>query len=831
MHPGCRIALLVLLLAMLATARGSPALADPLRPTTPLAWPIYGAWGVPTAEFPIVAQLGTNTVFVHLYTEENPSSWSAALSAALENALRVIVIPWSWTTHSQPWVLSRDRYGDSHSSWDISRGTALLGFLNTWDSAHPGHIVALSGMDEPYYNGPRGAGDCTPSDPQAGGYTTPELIRLRQLIHERVALPVFYTVADLTLWQQRSQNPARCEFGLTYASDAAYDLVAIYHYPFKVNDGGKPEYAAVLDLLERNHQLKTDLGLRLDYLFFGQSFAWNTLAPPLRMPTAGEMLELRERVQDTGVPIGFVWYPWRQDLYDTTLALHPELYPALYAPRTVRPVPNWSAGIYGDPALLLAANGQPPGVVRGPGQIKIWFADDAASVALHGYRHGATLYPLTPGVTTTYTVPLGGAGPTTLTLGTGTWGLGQTPAPTYRQYLPAIQLAAASQAAAGRYRDTNASPAAHLTFTGPEETVLAPNQWGLNYMPDGNVSFMRVGGDVHIWFSAKKETYYFRGSRFDNLTPHQIAGGKAVPVLAPSGSGFDRDYAGVGSVLPAANGTDLLMFYHGEDQTCGLDKAHVAIGLARSSDGGATWARQGQILASRDPTTQCLKFAGVGSPNAIISPDGNYIYLYFVDWWNTTNLGADEIHLARAPRSSDGVPGSWTKYFNGSFTEAGLGGNSTPIIRRANPPEETVFAAGPNVSFNSVLKRYIAVFSSRPGLYYTLSDDAIHWEPATSLWFIQGANNEPAPGDIWYTYFSLLSLDQTSQTSTSSQAFLYYGRGVWGPNGEPHHMMRRPLRIGFSMFLPLITRGYDAQPPPSVSVPSGGSFDPLAGWT
>ena len=46
-----------------------------------------------------------------------------------------------------------------------------------------------------------------------------------------------------------------------------------------------------------------------------------------------------------------------------------------------------------------------------------------------------------------------------------------------------------------------------LGFTGPEETVISNGQWGLNWLPDENISFIKSGGNVHVWFAARKESY------------------------------------------------------------------------------------------------------------------------------------------------------------------------------------------------------------------------------------------------------------------------------------------------------------------------------------
>lgn len=352
-------------------------------------------------------------------------------------------------------------------------------------------------------------------------------------------------------------------------------------------------------------------------------------------------------------------------------------------------------------------------------------------------------------------------------------------------------------------------PSSMLEFTGAEETVYSPNEWGLNWMPDGNMSFLKLTDTVHLWFTARRETYYFQGATIDNLVPFKVTSGTAIPVLDPSGTGFDKDYAGAGSVVQATNGLDLLMFYHAENHSCdpvNLQKIKAAIGLARSTDGGKTWRREGQILSGRDVASNCpVKFNGVGYPSVVISPDGRYYYLYYMDWWNTDSaLGADEIHLARALISDDGLPGSWSKYYNGAFSQPGLGGNSTPVIRRSDA--NAGFAGNPNISFNISLGEYIAIVTGHNGFSYALSSDGVHWSVPVLFFPFPVRTDELQTGDVWYSYASLLSPSQPAHNITDGTAYLYYSRGVF--NTQPHYMVRRPLKIGFQIYLPLIVKNF-----------------------
>ncbi|NLE46591.1 MAG: hypothetical protein GX620_17895, partial [Chloroflexi bacterium] len=350
------------------------------------------------------------------------------------------------------------------------------------------------------------------------------------------------------------------------------------------------------------------------------------------------------------------------------------------------------------------------------------------------------------------------------------------------------------------------TPSFSVTFTGPEESVAFSHQ--LQYTPDENISFIRSAGKIHLWTQGTTPTgggtYYFTGSGFDSLPPHQTADGKPVPVLSPSGSGFDSTYAGSGGVMWSSNGADLLMFYHGEDHSCSQNEDPVAgIGLARSSDGGATWTRAGQVISSPELPSDCnyTGFKGAGNPTVLVSGDGNYMLMYYVEWLSSR---PDSISLARAPIASDGMPGAWFKYKDGEFTEPGLGGLSDPVIQR--PSEKAGYAGVPNVTYNTFLNLYLALVMGHDGFYYASSPDGVNWTTPKLLWQVPALTvwKDLSNGEDWYYYPTLLSLDQDTDDRSTRTGYLYYARGTRG--GPPHTTFRRPVKISYSTYLPMILK-------------------------
>ena len=330
-----------------------------------------------------------------------------------------------------------------------------------------------------------------------------------------------------------------------------------------------------------------------------------------------------------------------------------------------------------------------------------------------------------------------------------------------------------------------------------DEVVLIPNEnpWGLVHTPDGPISYRYIDNELRMWFTVSRWTTLMRGSNFDDLLPYPLdAFGRAVTVLGPSDSGFDSTYAGAYAVIPAYNGNDLLMIYHAENHPCPTNYAPVkyAIGLARSSDNGLTWQRRGQILSTygTPPPDNCnFNDWGLGNPTVYRSPDGQYLYMLFGEWLRGNPIWRpDGIYLARAPIESDGEPGTWQKYANGSFSQSGLGGLGTLVIA---PPAGTNpnYAAQPSVSFNVYLNAYILVFQSRLGLHIAISEDGVNWDTPRLAWdvpdfYLCTLNNVPG-----VAYFTLISPDQPSQMTTGRTGYLYFAR--LSPNGNPPHIMSR----------------------------------------
>lgn len=171
------------------------------------------------------------------------------------------------------------------------------------------------------------------------------------------------------------------------------------------------------------------------------------------------------------------------------------------------------------------------------------------------------------------------------------------------------------------------------------------------------------------------------------------------------------------AVHRADDGT-LYGFYHYETTASlcpGSDLTSPFIGAAVSRDNGRGWQDLGLILAAPSNTLDCgtpnKYFAGGVGDFSVLRKKG---FLYFLF---SSYAGPDEqqgVAVARLAEEHLGDPaGHVTKWFEGGFTEPGLGGRATAVL----PVEAGWHSAapdaywGPSLHWNTYLKRYVMLLN------------------------------------------------------------------------------------------------------------------------
>jgi hypothetical protein len=339
---------------------------------------------------------------------------------------------------------------------------------------------------------------------------------------------------------------------------------------------------------------------------------------------------------------------------------------------------------------------------------------------------------------------------------------------------------------------------------GPEQEVLASDQLGLTNEPDEHLSFIATGGTNRVWIAANVSGAV--GSTALLTTPDFLTfagggtGGNASAVFGPSGSGttaFDADYAAPGTVFPAANGTDLLMIYHGENHLFNgvvsrTTPFYATVGLARSSDGGTTWARQGAIIRGADAQPNVAPTAlgfGALTPSAIVANGFIYTFYTYDPVTGAPDFGPGLIHVSRAPVSSDGAPGSWMTYDGGAFSQPALGGAGSGVIPNGNGIPCTAPQRHAGISYNTYLKSYLLTYLCNEGWFYSTSSDLTTWTTPIQFEIAPVPNNHLLKGSELDWFPTLITIGTSSGITTGQTGFVYYAKGQ--NMLAPHVMWRR----------------------------------------
>jgi hypothetical protein len=283
---------------------------------------------------------------------------------------------------------------------------------------------------------------------------------------------------------------------------------------------------------------------------------------------------------------------------------------------------------------------------------------------------------------------------------------------------------------------------------GEQETLLNDKDLGLRDMAGKGVAVIENGPTkVRLLFQAQNETYLVSGADLKHLI-------SAEKVLGAGDPGeFDNAGAGVDTIIRLDN--RLYAFYEGRDAQgelpanaqAGFRGMYCGIGFAESANDGNTWTKKGEVISSARPKTWSdwsgQSVRGVASPSGLIDATNTYAYVYYVEFSGLRN-GAPAICLARAPLSKGiPLPGNWAKFYQGDFTESGLGGKETPVV---DGYAVNAGAMYPHVAFSKPLNKYILTFNfnraaearqemalSKSGIYIALSDDGIHWSAPVKL--------------------------------------------------------------------------------------------------
>ncbi|MHB1086782.1 MAG: peptidoglycan-binding domain-containing protein [Minisyncoccota bacterium] len=193
---------------------------------------------------------------------------------------------------------------------------------------------------------------------------------------------------------------------------------------------------------------------------------------------------------------------------------------------------------------------------------------------------------------------------------------------------------------------------------------------------DGQVPHIKLGNGKFRAFSSEFSSYAIDGNYVSD-----VWSGSRVKVLSPGPVGSNSQCGRwLNAVVPDPANNRLIGFVHEErmSNTCTSPyNPHKSMAIAFSYDEGLTWSNPynpgsptAQIIGGTDAIDDS-KVTGEGDCSAV-KGRSNDIYLYCL-------RTSDNAFIVAHASLSDLSPSGWKKYYNGSFSEPGIGGRSDAI--------------------------------------------------------------------------------------------------------------------------------------------------------
>ncbi|HEX2473778.1 MAG TPA: hypothetical protein VHK01_03465 [Lacipirellulaceae bacterium] len=300
------------------------------------------------------------------------------------------------------------------------------------------------------------------------------------------------------------------------------------------------------------------------------------------------------------------------------------------------------------------------------------------------------------------------------------------------------------------------------TFSvGAREMIYKASQpKSLGSWPDGNFGVISNGDGTYDFYAANSST-----SQLVTGTLQNPAQGKKKKVTIYNVPKKTYKYVAGGPVYEDEATGARFMVYHAEIHKKG--KYSSVLGLAASTDpnGQAFWD-MGPIIEPNMPHLQAPWSVDVGGGSFAIH-DG-YFNVYYRDYM--ANGASSELAVARAPLAQlvsntlSGIKTPFMKYYNGSWSQPGRGGLSSPL-EGGNPANWWS-----SVSYNEYLDQLVLVSSqwqsggTGPDLYLATSPDGVNWSARQPLVLDAGEQMYPTiigtgadpqiTGQSFYVYYT-----------------------------------------------------------------------------
>ena len=214
-------------------------------------------------------------------------------------------------------------------------------------------------------------------------------------------------------------------------------------------------------------------------------------------------------------------------------------------------------------------------------------------------------------------------------------------------------------------------------------------------------------------------------------------------------------YAAGGPVLRQGDGSICLMYHAEKNSGRPRQSFYSELGVARSADEGSTFQDLGIVITPNAGEETAARVSEIGG-GSLFAQSG-VTRAYFRDLGQDGKVNGLTFAQTLGPLG----PGNWKKYFNGSCTEAGVGGRSTGLGSSSIQPLWLSIASCPAAEL--VAMAYCQRRLGRVGVYLCWSADGTSW-----------SRPEPIETDIEEAYYpSLVGIGEDPSTLGGS-FFVYY---------------------------------------------------------
>ncbi|MCY0931781.1 RICIN domain-containing protein [Streptomyces sp. H27-H1] len=273
----------------------------------------------------------------------------------------------------------------------------------------------------------------------------------------------------------------------------------------------------------------------------------------------------------------------------------------------------------------------------------------------------------------------------------------------------AVPTASAAPTAAPAAAAYTVTVGAKGSWTNPDDTPAAP------YIDkDGTFYFQQA----HALYGASdpRKWNFFTGTTMDSATRSGALSDAVNPAnsndrnndttwrcnnsptgreatAAPSGSSYaHRNYCDLAGVWVDPDSGDWYGLVHNEftPQPFGDSSHYDGIDYAVSKDQGRTWAIKDHVITSPYSTKrgdtaafpQQTYHYGTGDQRLFVDTGSGYFYAFYGS--RIVNKGGGWAafygHVARAPISAKMAPGSWQKWYDGAWSQPGVGGRESNMV-------------------------------------------------------------------------------------------------------------------------------------------------------